>query len=88
MAGGEGAALEDGLHEVHAEVVAEVDVVGRVQDHEVGLLARLEAAHAAGLADGPGGVDGGRADRWGYGLVREMLPIGNCSASRRERFTI
>ena len=63
MAGDEAAALEDGLHQVHAEVVAEVDVVGGVQDQDVGLLARFEAAHAAGLADGPGGVDGGRADR-------------------------
>ncbi len=40
MPGGEAAALEDGLHQVDAEVIAEVDVVGGIEDQEVGLLAR------------------------------------------------
>src|SRR3972149_4132954 len=40
-AGGEAAALEHGLHQVHAEVVAEVGGVWGVQDQGGGLLSRL-----------------------------------------------
>ena len=67
LASGEAAALEDGLDEVDAEVVAEMDVVGGVEDEEVGLLAEFEAAHEVGLAHGPGGVEGGGGDGLGAG---------------------
>lgn len=59
--------LDNSIDKVSAESVAEMAVVGNVEDEEIGLFVGMQAADLMGKADGLGGVDGGGGDGLGRG---------------------